>query len=325
MMRIERGAVLVVTLLGLFAGGCKTPSLLRWTTTNPSPVVFTQPPTADDIVRAVNSNTAPIRQLDTDNATVAAAGFPPLRANLALERPKKFRMRAMLLGPEVDIGSNDELFWMWVKHNEQPGLYYARHEQYAISPTRRILPVDPTWLAEALGVVQLDPLAPYQGPLTAGPGKLEIRTQVPSPEGELTRVYVIHEKFGWVLEQRVFDARGKLLASAIASQHQYYPDAGVSLPQRVELNVPAAEMALTFNVRSYRINALGASSDLLWSMPVMEGVPLVDIATPPGSPGSPPNAIPASAPAGVPSAAASYGPAAEMSAVPQYRGYTDRR
>ena len=41
----------------------------------PAPVVFTAPPTADDIVRAVNSNAAPIRQLSTDSATVTAAGL----------------------------------------------------------------------------------------------------------------------------------------------------------------------------------------------------------------------------------------------------------
>lgn len=282
MSRLLKMMLRLLLLLGcLLAPGCKLVSPMSWSNQQRSPVVFPQRPTADEMVRAINSNAAPIRQLDTDNASISTPGFPPLRANLALERPRKFRLRGQLLGPEVDVGSNDELFWMWIKHNAEPGIYYARHDDYATSPTRRMLPIDPSWLVEALGVIQLDPLATFQGPTAAGPERLELRTRVPGPQGDVTRVFVVHEKYGWVLEQRVLDDRGQLLASAVSSQHQYYPDVGVSLAQKVELSVPAAEMAVTLNVRNYRINGLGQSPTLLWTMPTMDGVPLVDISRPP--------------------------------------------
>lgn len=282
----------LLLLNGLAAPACKTFAPLSWNNQQRSPIIFPQTPTADEVVRAINSNAAPIRQLDTDNATISTPGFPPLRANLALERPKKFRLRGQLLGPEVDVGSNDELFWMWIKHNSEPGIYYARHDDYASSPTRRLLPIDPSWLVEALGVIQLDPLATYQGPTQAGPDRLELRTKVPSPQGDVTRVFIVHQKYGWVLEQRVLDDRGQLLASAVSSQHQYYPDVAVSLAQRVELNVPTAEMAITLNVRNYRINGLGQSPTLLWTMPTMDGVPLVDISRPPNGMANPGGATP---------------------------------
>ena len=37
------------------------------------------------------------------------------------------RRRTALTGPEVDLGSNDELFWFWVRRNEPPAVYFARH------------------------------------------------------------------------------------------------------------------------------------------------------------------------------------------------------
>ena len=104
----------LLILNGFAAPACKTLAPLSWNSQQRAPVIFPQTPTVDEVVRAINSNAAPIRQLDTDNAKISTPGFPPLRANLALERPKKFRLRGQLLGPEVDVGSNDELFWMWI-------------------------------------------------------------------------------------------------------------------------------------------------------------------------------------------------------------------
>ena len=332
--------------------------MFRWPGGPQSPVVFTAPPTADDIVRAVNSNTAPIRQLDTDNASLAVAGYPPLRATLALERPRKLRLRASLIGEEVDVGSNDDLFWMWIKRNPEPALFFARHDRYAQSPARQVLPIDPSWLAEALGVVQLDPLSPYEGPLPAGRQRVELRTRIPSPQGELTRTYIVDDQYGWVLEQRLYDPRGQLIAQAIATQHRYYPESNVSLPQRVELKMPSAQLELTFTARSYRINQLNAP-DQMWALPQMEGTPLVDVADPrvvpasttasPGPSASIPARGPASSYGGMPAPTAmmnpppagpppsyaqpgtGYGPgygyaAPEVSSqMPRYRGYTERR
>ena len=48
------------------SSGCRWLPGARMPWAPPAPVVFTAPPTADDIVRAVNSNSAPIRQLSTD-------------------------------------------------------------------------------------------------------------------------------------------------------------------------------------------------------------------------------------------------------------------
>lgn len=106
--RLGCGLLLVVALSS--STGCHLMPNVKMPWAPQAPVVFTAPPTADDIVRAVNSNSAPVRQLATDSASVSAAGFPPLRADLAFERPRNFRMRASLLGPELDVGSNDDLF-----------------------------------------------------------------------------------------------------------------------------------------------------------------------------------------------------------------------
>lgn len=284
MTRARLAARMVILFAALAAcgssSGCHLLPDVRMPWGPQAPVVFQAPPTGDDIVRAVNSNSAPVRQLSSDSASVAAAGFPPLRADLAFERPRNFRMRATLLGPELDVGSNADLFWMWFKHNPQPGVFFARHDRYATSPMRQVLPLDPALVVDAFGLVQLDPLAPYDAPRSLGDHKMELRTRVPSPDGDMTRVLVVHDAYGWILEQRLYDVRGQLIATATASKHRHYPESGVSLPHHLEFNLPTAKLNLSVSVREFRINQLDGNPAQLWTLPKMDGYPLVDITDP---------------------------------------------
>ena len=67
------------------------------------PEAFTETPTLEDVIYVVNANTDRVRQLQTDNATlrVIDADFPipPLRASMAYEQPRNFRLR----GPIVPV------------------------------------------------------------------------------------------------------------------------------------------------------------------------------------------------------------------------------
>ena len=243
----------------------------------PAPVVFSGPPTLEELVNAVNANSAPVRQLQAETATVSLPGFPSLKANLYLERPRNFRLRAQLFGPELDVGSNADQFWFWAKQDPRPAIYYARHDQFAQSSLRQQLPIDPVWAMEALGLVSIDPSLPVDGPFPAGQERAEIRVRVPSIEGELTKVYQIHTRLGWILEQHLVGPQGQLLASARASSHRYYPNEHVSLPQQVEITVPSAQLRLTVQISRYQINGINGDPNQLWNLPTIPGYQAVNL------------------------------------------------
>jgi len=290
------GIVVSCLLIGLSVGCRHLPTTPSQWFQPPPPTVFQGPPTIDDVVRVVNSNSAPIRQLSANTAYLTVKGFPPLRTDLHLDRPRRFRLEAKLLGPELDLGSNDEVFWIWIKQSPEPGILYARHDEFARSNIRQQMPLDPLWLTEALGIVELDPHAQYEGPQTRPGGELEIRSRVMTPQGELTRSYIVHATYGWVLQQHIHDARGQLLVSARASKHRYDPNHGVSLPQLIEMTVPPADLAFSLSVGGYQINQPVANPDVLWSLPQIAGYPLVNLMDPEGQPSVAPNS-PSSAPA----------------------------
>jgi len=245
-------------------------------------VVIQQGASAADIVAAVNGNSSRIHSLSAPNASFAMPGLPGLpllKGSIVLERPRNFRLRAgtTLSGEEVDLGSNPELFWLWAKRNEPAAVYFSRHDQHTSGAARAMLPVEPSWVIDALGLVTLDPQASYQGPFPRADGTLELQTITNGLNGPMKRVTVVDPATAWVIEQHVYDSSGTPLASAVADNFRFHPGPQVSLPERVTIRVPTAELALTINVGSVSINAPIVNPDQHWTLPLLEGVPQVDL------------------------------------------------
>ncbi|MEM9353257.1 MAG: hypothetical protein AAGA92_09605 [Planctomycetota bacterium] len=247
----------------------------------PAPQVITTASTLDQMIAAVNQNADRVQRLQSNNASITVpgvAGIPLLRGNIAAERPKRLRVQAStaLTGPEVDVGSNDERFWFWVKRNEPPAVYFARHDQFAGSAAQQSLPIEPEWLWDALGLTRFEPTDQHTGPLPYASGTVEVRSVLKRPGGRYTKSTVIDASTAWVLEQHVYDGSGALLASSQAKQHRYYPQAGVSLPQKVELRVPRAQLSLAIDLGEVQVNAPSANP-AIWAMPAMSGYEQVDL------------------------------------------------
>jgi hypothetical protein len=259
----------------LFVSGGATCSRRQPTTPfPPPPVVFSVTPSLQDLTTTVN-RTQNIRQLSSNSASVemlSMPNLPRLGATLNLERERKFRLRASLpiVFTGVDMGSNDEVFWFEVPEGMSKTLYYARHDEYQQQLTRAILPVDPTWIMDALGLVQLDPATVIAGPITRSDGKLEIRNTIQMPDGTYQRVCFIDAGAGFVTDQFLYSPSGNLIARSAASQHVFYPEPQCAIPHRVEVHLAPAvgpPLSMRIEVASYAINQLLSGDSQLFTMP----------------------------------------------------------
>jgi len=267
----------VVGLLALGGPGC------AWLSTPQRyalPRALPASPTLEQVIQVVNGNSSQIHSFSTDEATLSIPGTPSLRTSIAFERPKRLRLRAGtgVTGAELDAGSNDELFWIWVKR--QPPLYYCRHDQFATSPARRVLPIEPEWLIEALGITELDPALPHQGPNVRPGGRLEIRTVRETVDGLETKITIVDAATGVVLEQHAYDAQGLLVAQARASRHRRDPLTGLVMPRIVEIRCPRAEFAMRLDLGNVQINRPLGNPAELWTMPTFHDWPTVDLGDP---------------------------------------------
>ena len=283
MTRTSTGWKLLIAATALVAGGgaqCGRRDVGQLASFGPR--VLTQNPTTDDVLQAVNRNSALIRSLYTTDAVLDAAGAPALRANIALERPRKLRLRAetALTGAELDLGSNDERFWFWLRRNNPPTLYHCRHDQFAASAARRVLPIDPQWLLDAVGPTGFDPAARHTAPQRNRNGHWEIRSELAGPNGPMSKITVVYEARGFVLEQHLYDERGTLVARALTSNHWRDPATGAVVPQQIDLQWPATQFSLRITVRKWIVNSIPADPVQLFTMPTYPGWAIVDLADP---------------------------------------------
>ncbi len=241
------------------------------------PPLFQSAPTLEELASVLNSSASRVRQLHTEGATITTARMPGfLRAEITLERPRRFRLRGRLMGPALDIGSNDELLWFWASNDPENNVYFARHDQVSAGVNSPI-PLEPEWLVDAFGLVELAPQDFHEGPFPRGSQQVEVISRLWRPRGELVRRLVIHPSYGWILEQQVYSSSGQLLASVRGSNHVYHEEVGVSLPHRIDIELPPSRLNFTVEVDQYAINQLFDAPATIWAMPLFEGQPRIDL------------------------------------------------
>jgi len=272
----SRIVISLLTLLTVqFAGGATCYRQTVRVDQMPPPQVFSGLPTIEELAEVVN-RTDSIGQLSSNSVSVEVptmSNVPRLSATLSVDRPHNFRMRASLpimLGSGMDMGSNSEAFWFQVPEGMTQTLYFASHEQFRDRPIRSILPVDPTWIGDALGLVHIDIREVVEGPILRTDGRLEVRTMVPMSDGLHSRVCIIEPTAGYVTDQMLYGPNGRMIAAASGSNHRYYPEQKCALPHLVQLRLLPTEgppLELKLDIGNYVVNQLISGDPNLFAMP----------------------------------------------------------
>jgi len=274
--------LILTTLVGLFVTtGASCPQMVQQYT-QPLPRALQPNAPLDQVIEVVNDNSSRVHSFYAPRATVSVPGFPGLRSIIAFQRPRNFRLRAetSFTGPEIDLGSNSELFWFWIRRNQPPALFLCRHDQFAVTNARQVIPVEPDWLVQALGIVSFEPSQQHQGPFPLQAGRIEIRSLPPAGQAGSPRITIIDDSRGIVLEQHVYDAQGQRLATAILKRHMRDPQTGAILPRQVEIQWPPAKLDFSIELGDVQINTLGDNSPELWTKPSYPGFGEVNLADP---------------------------------------------
>lgn len=274
--------MIVVTAVALSGATC--PSVLRGyqVGTMPLPRVLPPQPSLDQIIGAIHDNSQRVRNYMAPQAVISVPGVPRLSAQVACEPPRRFRLRAQtaVSGNELDLGSNDDLFWLWIRRHEPPVMLFCRHDQYAQSSARRLLPIRADWMPELLGLISFDPNDSHEGPFPLSDGRLEIRSRLTSPDGQLLKSTLVDGTTGLVLEQHLFAPTGERLASVRTTQHRVDPTSGAALPRKVDVSWPASDVNFTLELKAVTTNMPASDPGQLWQMPAYEGYEPVDLADP---------------------------------------------
>ena len=281
---LPRFVAVLLVVMAVASSGATCPSVLRGyqVGTMQLPRVLPPQPSLDQIIGAIHDNTQRVRNYMAPQAVISVPGVPRLSAQVACEPPRRFRLRAQtaVSGNELDLGSNDDLFWLWIRRHEPPVMLFCRHDQYAQSSARRLLPIRADWMPELLGLISFNPADSHEGPFPLADGRLEIRSRLTSPDGELLKSTLVDNTTGLVLEQHLFTPTGERLASVRTTQHRVDPTSGAALPRKVEVSWPASDVNFTLDLKAVTTNMPASDPGQLWQMPAYEGYEPIDLADP---------------------------------------------
>ena len=176
-----------------------------------------------------------------------------------------------------------------MKRNQPPALYFCRHDQFATSRAREMLPIQPNWLVEALGTLEIDPNLHHDGPYPDKDNRVQIRTILDMPDGQKNmKVTVIDAVSAWVMEQRIYDGRGQLRAKIRRRELSPRSKVGTLRADGRASGMPAAAILDAYRPR--RRAGKSSRSSIRRTLGAAEhpGAPLVDLGNPNVPIGPPP-------------------------------------
>ncbi|MCX7421929.1 MAG: hypothetical protein NT013_20610 [Planctomycetia bacterium] len=269
------------------SSGCA--SMRHWMSFSPQasePCVLAPDATAAEIVNTLNDNISKLYAWrSTDVRITARQGGVPmtLSAVMAVESPRKLRLRvSSLTGYEVDLGSNPERFWFWMKRGDPHGIMTASYDDVADGKPMGPLPFQPDWLIEALGVIPItaadfimhdQPIDPRNGQKAR---HVAFVGEQITPQGRaIKRTMIVDACHGVIVEHSLRETSGRLIARAGLSNYQREFN-GVRLPHRIDLTWPDSGVELTLRIGSIETNP-NAVSEETWAMPTYPDSPVIDL------------------------------------------------
>lgn len=244
-----------------------------------APCVLPANASAQQVVQHLNANATRIVAWRSDNVTISGRGSAAtpfkVSASLAIESPRNFRLVARSVGrDEVDLGSNSDQFWFWSRQAESRNVLVAYHDEDTVRDRELPIPFQPDWVMEALGVMPMEADQVRAEPGQAGARTMNLVADAVSPQGQPVRkITVVDLCHGIVLEHRLHDADGNLIAVARMSEHRRDPLTQTVLPRRVDLDWPRANMGLTMWLGTVVTNPQSLPQQI-WQVPTKPGYPV---------------------------------------------------
>ncbi len=267
---IRRRILLVLLLMGIsfLVTGCKTPVKL--------PEVVGEKPKLEELVKAVNENSGRIQSLRAERATFGtnnAVGWGTCM--IVFQRPNRLRTVASvtMTGPVLDCGCNDDLFWYWSKYDNPPQLVWANKSELtdAASPADTI-PIEPTWIASAIGIVEFNLNDISEGPLPQPDGSLLVVSKVQRPDGLYMKHHYILPKSAAVKRQEIYDPYGNQIVKISCEEFQVkkVQEQDVVLPKRLIITTPLHKDSFHLDFGELSLNGQGDITENLFVMPKPE-------------------------------------------------------
>jgi hypothetical protein len=284
----------VVSGLGVgilvLAAGCNTFGFLRPDQQTRGGVAPTEVPSLEALVGYLDGNAQRVKLLRCEELDLTCSqGIQSvgLRGKMMCQRPRNFLMSADHWGKtEVDIGSNDNEFWYWLRRGDPYQVHCTYKDLYDGKVRRLPFPFQPEWVIETMGLGSYGPPSRYERD-TKDPETIKLVEHTHSPQGTPVRkVIVFRRRTAQGREAQVTDyllldeATGSEICAAHVSQVQIDRGTNAILPYRVDMRWPEMKLKMTMKFDGVTVNPNPPLDPAVtFQRRPLNGVPGFDLAT----------------------------------------------
>jgi hypothetical protein len=265
----------LVVALAISLSGCVLEEFRPFRDRRGTTDLATEVPSAKHLVDYLNDNASRVDTVVSRDISLTCYYklIPPmgLNAKLVCEKPRNLRLAAYSqFGNEVDLGSNPQEFWWWIKRGD-PYQFFCSYKDLEEGRVRVVpFPFQPEWMMEAMGIGDYGTPEMYL-PVKAEKDVVKLVRRTRSPQGKpVLKVIVFNRRPTSVdkgmaqVVQHVLIEEGtnKELCSAQITQVQVDPSRGGVLPKVMHLNWPAERLKLTMNFDKLVVNSPISNRDV---------------------------------------------------------------
>ncbi len=245
-------------------------------------------PTPQGLVAYLNDNARRVQTLECRDLSIDCKQgndtAPGLSGIMVCQKPRNFRLTAKVVSqPAVDVGSNEQEFWYWIKNAEPPYVYHCSYQDLAKGNVSMPFPFQPDMIMAALGMSEYDEHKQYE--VKVGTKTVELIEAGTSPQGQpiqkvvvFTRAHVTGDRpqiTGYIIR----DAQGREVCSAVISQVQTIQETGAVIPRRVKFLWPSQRIEMALKLDGVRVAPIDPQrAEVLFSRKNLSGYESYDLA-----------------------------------------------
>jgi hypothetical protein len=278
--------ICIVSLILMSGSGCSV--LTRNKDARPIPASRDNaalPKDSAEVVAWLNERSALRKSMLVDDLFIegnAEGRTASIKGWMVCDRPKNFRLQGRAFGvDQVDIGSNQERFWFWVKQSPEPHLFHCSYTDFE-KGIQLPFPFQPEWVAETLGMSDYNPDGNYRLEFKGKTFELiETTTLQNQPVKKITIINAdkVEGTTPKIIAYEVRDLDNKLICGAKIERVRADKKTGLAYPSLMTLNWPASQLKMKMELNDVTLNdpIQGEQAMKYFSLPQWKHTQQVDL------------------------------------------------
>ena len=260
------------------------------------------PVSSEQLVGYLNDRARKLQSIEYGNTRLRAyqngVPMPELVGNLASSQPRNFRMvsSGRMVSAKVDLGSNEEQFWVYVQvPTEKPMYVFASHTDFEAGRAKIPggIPFEPDWVMQALGMTTFPPTAQYNVKPSEKDRTYTLYWTATTPAGQQVTKEIVFDvdtatgTRSQVKQHVVKDLRGKVICVAdIKASKAIQPGPGegagpmAQYPTHIVLKWVEQKFEMDLTLENAQVNQPpnAEQAKRLFTRPNVTNVPAIDLA-----------------------------------------------